>query len=358
MPKPMLFEGTYAQSMAAMAHYKIPDYRMPWPVRLNPSHGLAEKEAQEWADDFGMLNNDAARQRIVDMQSGLFSGWWCPRTDTLGAVLMARWVAWLFLWDDIFDDGPYGRNPRAFQDGKSQLDYVLRQSPPPPPGDPRLSLPHARALADLWGDFHDYFPERPRSRFAAHTMQYLNAMQKEVHNRSAEELPDTDAYLRLRLINGATRPSMDALEGLQGADIPDRIHRGLFYELREMTAELWLWSNDTFTVRKDLHYRNPHNLVLVLSQDRGIGLQEAARHVAYMVEQRLRDFTRIADRLRAMTGIPGDPHAAHKDDVLRGVQILEDGLSGYYRWQESCLRYKRTEGFLTPPSTADQPESW
>ncbi|UQI46044.1 terpene synthase family protein [Streptomyces sp. HU2014] len=356
MSKPMLFEDTHEQDMEAMTRYRIPEYRIPWPVALNPDHALAEQEARRWSERFGLLNSEAARQRMTDMQSGLFSGWWCPRTDTLGAVLQAKWVAWLFLWDDMFDDGPQGRNPDVFLHGKAELDYVLSGKPPPPSDDPRISLPHARALADLWGDFFHYFPEHPRRRFADHVRQYLCAMRREVDNRSAEELQGVDAYLRLRLVNGATRPSIDTLEGLQGANIPDHVHRGLFYELRDMAAELWLWSNDTFTVRKDLHYRNPHNLVLVLRHDRDLSLQEAANHVAYMVEQRLRDFTRVADRLRRLTGVAEDPHAACKDDVLRGIRILEDGLSGYYRWQESCLRYKRREGFLTPAVDGERPE--
>ncbi len=351
MPKPRLFDDTHGRDMAAMTRYEVPDYHMPWPVALNPDHERAERAARKWATDFGLLNDDAARQRMIDMQCGLFSGWWCPRTDTHGAVLMAKWVAWLFLWDDIFDDGPLGRDPEVFKDGKARLDLLLSQDPPPSPNAPGLTFPLARALADLWGDFYNYFPEHPRGRFALHVKQYLSAMETEVGNRSAEELPDTDSYLRLRLVNGATRPSIDVLEGLQGANIPDHLHRGLFYELRDMAAELWLWSNDTFTVRKDLHYRNPHNLVLVLRHDRDLSLQSAAHHVAYMAQQRLRDFRRIADRLRDLTDIADDPHTRHKEDILRGVRVLEDALSGYYRWQETCLRYKRKEGFLTPATT-------
>ncbi|TFV29886.1 hypothetical protein E4K10_45955 [Streptomyces sp. T1317-0309] len=39
-----------------------------------------------------------------------------------------------------------------------------------------------------------------------------------------------------------------------------------------MHAELWTWSNDTYTVRKDLHYPT-HNLVLVLRHAQNLSLQ-------------------------------------------------------------------------------------
>lgn len=346
MPKSLLFSESIESDRLALTEYRVPAYTAPFPVVCNPHHEYAEEAALRWADDHGLNRTAAASQRLSDMACGLFAVLYCPRTDREGVALYAKWIAWLFLWDDIFDDGPLGRDPIAFRVALGQIDRALAEPPGPP--DDSFTLPLARALADIWRDFHARAPENARRRFPASVRMYLRAMADETRNRAAETIPDLDSYLRLRRVNGATRSSIDMMEGLQGIDVPDSLRHGLYGELRAFASEVWLWSNDTFTVRKDLHFRNPHNLVLVLREARGLSLQQAADQAALMVEQRLRDFVRLGERLRSVVAIPADPHSGARDAVLRGVRMLEEAISGYLRWQETTLRYRRESGFLTP----------
>ncbi|MCC3778322.1 terpene synthase family protein [Streptomyces sp. UNOB3_S3] len=346
MPKSLLFSESFVSDRRALAEYRVPTYTAPFPVVLNPHHEYAEEVALGWARDHGLDRTPAAAQRLADMACGMFAALYCPRTDREGLALYAKWIAWLFLWDDIFDDGPLGRDPIAFRVALAQVDRALAEPPGPPDGF--FTLPLARALADIWRDFYGRAPENARRRFPASVRVYLRAMAGETRNRVAEAIPDLDSYLRLRRVNGATRCSIDMMEGLQGVDVPDSLRHGLYGELRAFASELWLWSNDTFTVRKDLHYQNPHNLVLVLCEARGLSLQDAAYQAGHMVEQRMRDFVRVAERLRELVDLPEDPHSRAKEPVLRGVRMLEESISGYFRWQETTFRYRRTSGFITP----------
>ncbi|MFD8998631.1 terpene synthase family protein [Streptomyces abikoensis] len=346
MSKSLLFSESFESDQLALKEYRVPRYEIPFPVVLNPHHEYAEKAAVQWAHEYGLDRTPAAVQRLTDMQCGMFSALWCPRLDREGAVILAKWIIWLFLWDDIFDDGPLGRDPIAFRAALVQVDRALTEPPGPP--DDSFTLPLARALADIWRELHARAPESVRRRFPVSVRIYLRAMSDETRNRAAEAIPDLNSYLRLRRVNGATRCSIDMLEGLQGVDVPDSLRHGLYGELRAFASELWLWSNDTFTVRKDLLYRNPHNLVLVLREARGLSLQDAAHQAAHMVEQRMRDFVRVAERLQELVDLPEDPHSRAKEPVLRGVRMLKEGTSGYFRWQETTLRYRRTSGFITP----------
>ncbi|MFC5719934.1 hypothetical protein ACFP1Z_07065 [Streptomyces gamaensis] len=347
MSPPPLFADSREADRAALADYRVPRYEVPFPVRCAPYGPYAERAALRWAHEHGLDRSPAAAQRLADMQCGLFSCLYCPRADRDGSVLMARWIVWLFLWDDIFDDGPRGRDPAAFQREAAQLDHALTE-PPPPPDDPALTLPLARALADLWRAFRARAPDSARRRFPASVRIYLRAMAHEVAHRVAGEVPDLDTYIRLRRTNAATRSSIDMMEALQGVDVPDSLRHGLYGELRACASELWLWSNDTYTVRKDIHYRNPHNLVLVLREARGLELQDAADLAAYMVEQRMREFALTAERLRTLVGLAADPHARAPHAVLGGVRMLEESIGGYFRWQHTTSRYRRSSGFLTP----------
>ncbi|MFE0046705.1 terpene synthase family protein [Streptomyces albireticuli] len=345
MSRPPLFSESFENDRAALAAYRVPRYSVPFPVVLGPHHAYAEAAALRWAHAFGLDRTPAAAQRLADMGCGMFSALYCPRADRDGAVLMAQWIIWLFLWDDLFDDGPLGRDPAAFRTAVAQVDRALE---PPGRAGEGPTLPLARALADLWGTFHARATGTARRRFPESVRLYLQAMADETANRAAERIPDLDSYLRLRRVNGATRSSIDMMEGLQGAEVPDALRHGLYGELRAFASEVWLWSNDTYTVRKDLHYRNPHNLVLVLREARGLTLGEAVEQAGHMVEQRLRDFVRVAERLRGLVDRPADPHSMAKDDILRGVRVLEEAISGYFRWQEDTLRYRRTTSFLAP----------
>ncbi|MFF4223826.1 hypothetical protein ACFYZH_13330 [Streptomyces abikoensis] len=346
MGKPLLFSESFEHDQLSLAGYRVPEFKAPFPVVLNPHHDFAEEAALRWAHSFRLDETPAAAQRLTDMACGMFSGLWCPRTDREGAVIMAEWIIWLFLWDDIFDDGPLGRDPTALQDALLQIDRALAEPPGQP--DDTLTFPLARALADIWRALHARAPETVRKRFPASFRMYLRAMVDETNNRAAEVVPDLDTYLRLRRVNAATRSSLDLIEGLQGVDMPDALRHGLYGELRAFASELWVWTNDAYSLRKDLHYRNPHNLVLVLREARGLSLQEAADQVRLMVEQRMWDFIQVAERLRSLVDMPTDPHSMAKEAVLRGVQMLEDSISGFYRWQENALRYRRTSGFLVP----------
>ncbi|MEV4743717.1 terpene synthase family protein [Streptomyces sp. NPDC049555] len=346
MTKPLLFPEVFDGALESVSAYRAPVFTAPFPTLLNPHHQYAQQAALAWAHRHGLGRTPAARQRLTDMECGTFSGLYCPRTDREGAVVMAQWIIWLFLWDDTFDDGPSGRDLRALQQALGPVDRALAD--PPDPQDPSLTHPLARALADLWRTIHARAPQVTRRRFPESVRIYLRAVAEETRNRAADTVPDLDSYLRLRRINGATRSSIDLLEILQGVEVPDALRHGLYGELRAFASELWLWSNDTFTVLKDLHYRNPHNLVLVLRAARGLPLQEAADQAVHMVEQRLRDFAGVAHRLRTLVDMPRDPHAGARHEVLKAVGMLEDAISGYFRWQETTARYRRTSGFLTP----------
>jgi hypothetical protein len=100
-----------------------------------------------------------------------------------------------------------------------------------------------------------------------------------------------------------------------------------------MANNIGAWSNDLFTLEKELRHGEPHNLVLVLRQEFGLSLQAAVDAAAKMHDDEVRAFVKLASNLPSF-GLTTD--AALK----RYVAALGAAIRGHFDWAKVTARYR------------------
>ena len=89
------------------------------------------------------------------------------------------------------------------------------------------------------------------------------------------------------------------------------------------------WSNDLFSVHKELAHGDVHNLAIVLQHEEAVTLHEAVAHAAEMHDDAIRAFEHHEQRLRETTS----------PDIHRFVDALKGWVRADLDWSIETSRY-------------------
>jgi hypothetical protein len=200
---------------------------------------------------------------------------------------------------------------------------------PPPTG------PLTAALADLWARTAPPFSPAWRRRFAAHYRDFLMfTLLPHAHPRhyGRAGLP---GFVRRRRLNSGCEMSFDLIEAGNAAEIPAVIAETDSYRAVRLAAnDVVSWTNDIFSVRKEIARGDQDHLAAVLRATAGLDWQQALEHAAGMVAGLTRDFLDACEDLRAMRRLHpvGDADWALVDDSLSDLGAWISGSLEWHRW--------------------------
>jgi len=130
-----------------MAGYRLPDFYLPYPPRLNPHLATARAHSRAWAAEMGMLDDPEIwdEQRLDAMDYGLMCAYTHPDCSADELDLITDWYVWVFYFDDHFlETFKRSRDVTGAQEYLDRLDAFMTDEPPEP------ANPVERGLADLW----------------------------------------------------------------------------------------------------------------------------------------------------------------------------------------------------------------
>jgi hypothetical protein len=221
-------------------------------------------------------------------------------------MVASDWISWLFLLDDQLDEGTLGRDPVAARAFLRPLAELL---------DENLSIrlpgegPFRAVLRDVWSRIVPVTSPTWHARFKRHMADYLDGCVWEAVNRASGRVPGSAEFPAYRRRAGAIWPSLDLLEFVARAPLPDSVYsRPLFVELRRAAADVVCWTDDVLTVDKERARGDVHNLVIVLQHSTGCTAGDAMARAAYAIDSRLADFLECERRLPDLLG-PREPEA-------------------------------------------------
>jgi germacradienol/geosmin synthase len=129
-----------------MQPFKLPDFYLPYPARLNPHLERSREHAAAWADRMGMLDapkpgggviwDEAALAR---MDYALMCAYTHPDCDGPVLDLITDWYVWVFFFDDHFlEQFKYARDMPGAQAYLDHLELFMTADgeEPPEPGSP------------------------------------------------------------------------------------------------------------------------------------------------------------------------------------------------------------------------------
>ncbi|GAA2816603.1 terpene synthase family protein [Crossiella cryophila] len=286
---------------------------------------MVERQLAEWAQRLRLLSGEATVHRFRAARFGEFASFVYP--DAPDLLIYAKWLAWLFVVDDLYDEN---RAPGQGGIVNGVLPYLPDQGQPPAqPIDPASA-----ALADMWPELRASMPDSLRERFRGHTDHYVRSYATDLANARTGLAPALAPYITLRRASGAVETCVDLIERQPAAYLPPHTAGATdLLALREAANDVICWSNDVLSLAKEIEHGELNNLVAVLRDATGLGWQAALEVAAEMVGARTREFEQISHRL--LSG-DADPALA---PFIDGVQLW---IAGSLHWHQSSPRYAAT----------------
>lgn len=287
------------------------------PCRRNKHEAEICQAVDAWAARQLGLGSAA---RFGEMASRAF-----PETDTDDVVLFGQWLAWLFAFDDLRDEGPIGRDERA-----TDRFYATVLS--------GRGHPIADAFNELWQRISPRTTLGWQTAFHAHLQEHRVACWSEARFRLLGTPPTPYEYAQLR--RKANGPFMfDLAEPILRVRLPDELRetsawQGMLAACNDVTA----WCNDIASAEKESAVGDVHNYVLVISHHTNVDLSAATVVVLDRIAERIGDLQEAARALPREFRRLG---MSQKEscDASKVAMILLGAPRGHLEWLLESARY-------------------
>jgi|GEM_PF-545416 len=338
--------------------FRLPEFYLPHPARLNPHLEHARAHTREWARRMGMLEGSGVwtAEDLEAHDYALLCAYTHPDCDAGTLALVTDWYVWVFFFDDHFLKlFKYSGDRKG---GKEYLDRLrafmptepsAQASAPEPVPAFEPGNPVEAGLADLWARTVPRMSAGWRARFAEATRNLLEESLWELSNINAHRIANPVEYIEMRRKVGGAPWSAGLVEFAAGAEVPDAIAGSRpLRVLRDAFADGVHLRNDLFSYQREIEEEGElSNGVLVLETFLGCSTQEAAEAVNDLLTSRLQQFENTAltelAPLFAEAGLDGEQCA----DVLAYVKGLQDWQSGGHEWHMRSSRYMNQGGAAT-----------
>lgn len=310
----------------------LPELHIPFPVQTPGLDPELCQEVSVWLQASSLGPQDAhSRYAFAASFLGLAAALH-PHASRAALRLTADWYSLMFLHDDRCDSSGIGKDPGRLQELSDRLLSVFQGSPPKPDDEPL-----AHALADLRGRLLSYGGARWFRELTERVRDYLDSMLWEATNRVSGAVPGLETYLHQRPITAGLKIDAAFIEVMDGVRLPAtlRAHPAV-QRLAELADRAVCWSNDVLSLEKELQEGDMHNLVQVLMQARGLGVQAALDEAARMYHAEIEEFLNV-ERTLPTFGSEQD------SQVRQYAQLLKARIGGILTWSRRSKRYRVTE---------------
>ncbi|GAB2596746.1 terpene synthase family protein [Streptomyces capparidis] len=322
--------------------FRLPEFYLPHPARLNPHVEQARGHSTQWARDLGMLEGSGIwEQKDLDSHDyALLCAYTHPDASEAELALVTDWYVWVFFFDDHFLE-TYKRTQDR-EGAKAYLDRLAAFMPQDPSAAmPEPTNPVEAGLADLWPRTVPGMSAAWVARFAESTANLLNESLWELSNINAHRIPNPVEYIEMRRKVGGAPWSADLVEHACSAEVPAPIAGSRpLRVLKDAFSDGVHLRNDLFSYQRETETEGEvNNGVLVLETFFGCTTQQAANAVNDVLTSRLQQFEHTAltevPPLLAEHGL--DPLSCAR--VAAYVKGLQDWQSGGHEWHMRSSRY-------------------
>jgi germacradienol/geosmin synthase len=328
--------------------FKLPDFYLGWPARLNPNLESARVHTKEWSRQVGILDTPASDKtpeiwsgsKFDAMDYGLLCAYTHPDCPGPELDLVTDWYVWVFYFDDHFLD--VYKRPRDPAGGRAYLERLpmfmpidLTETPPEPIN------PVERGLLDLWWRTVPTKTIEWRRRFFESTKALLDESDWELRNIDAARVANPIEYIEMRRKVGGAPWSAHLVEHANFVEVPDRVWDSRpMRVLKETFADAVHLRNDLFSYEREiLDEGELSNCVLVLERFFDIDTQTAADMTNDVLSSRLYQFENTA-----LTEVPilveeNALNPLEQQSIALYIKGLQDWQAGGHEWHMQSSRY-------------------
>jgi hypothetical protein len=312
---------------------QIPELYCPIEPELSPHVEAVQRLINQWMQARNYIRTEASCKRFKAAQFALLTGRVHPDASFDSVLLVASYMSWLFMLDDLCDEAALGREPDLL---RVQLyDLVDRMKHPRPlRGNER---PVVTGLAELWECLSLRAAPGWAERFIQGFEGYVRACLWEAVNRVGNRVPSLAEYVEYRRHTSAVYVFFALIELVEQVSLPADVRKHLrALEIRANDGVCWV--NDMSSLDKELRAGDVHNLVIVLQHEYGLSIQAAMEQAARLFNTRMREYVELEQRLPSFG-------AAIDEQVQRYLKGLRCWVRGNMDWSFETGRY----GYVRPP---------
>ncbi|MEU6534474.1 germacradienol/geosmin synthase Cyc2 [Streptomyces sp. NPDC047000] len=333
----------------------LPDFHMPYQVRISPHLDGARRGLAGWTHRMGMLQEGVwDEDRLAAADLALCSAGIDPDATPEALDLSAAWLAWGTYGDDYYPlVHGHRRDLAAARLTTARLSSCMTvedgAAPAVVPGNAM-----ERGLIDLWSRTTAGMTEDQRRTLRQAVDDMTESWVWELSNQLQHRIPDPVDYLEMRRATFGSDLTMSLCRMGHGPAVPPEVYRsGPVRSLENAAVDYACLINDVVSYQKEIEYEGEiHNAVLVVQNFFGVGYPAALGVVHDLMTQRMRQFEHVAaHELPVLCEDLALSDAARA--VLRDyVADLQNWMSGILHWHLSVDRYKapylarRAHGFL------------
>ncbi|NEB73974.1 terpene synthase family protein [Streptomyces sp. SID14478] len=356
-----LLDAVGAERLRAYTHVpyqkvgpsRLPEFHMPFEVRLNPALAGSRARLVPWAHRTGLLSEGVwDEDRLAAADLALCSAGLDPDGTPEALDLSAQWLAWGTYGDDYY--------PLVFGHRRDLAAAKLctqRLSDCMPVAGEAVPAPvnaMERGLADLWSRTTGDMAPAQRQTLKDSVEVMTESWVWEVANQLQNRIPDPIDYLEMRRATFGADLTMSLCRLGHGPAVPPDVYRsGPVRSLENAAVDYAMLVNDVFSYQKEIEYEGEvHNAILVVQNFFGIDYPTALRIVADLMTQRMQQFEHVVAHefpvLYEDFALGGEARA-----VLDGyVDELRNWMAGILNWHRKVDRYRaehlarRAHGFV------------
>lgn len=332
--------------------YKLPDFYVPYPARINPHLESARAHSKAWAYEMGILGSekDARNSAVWDESDfdahdyALLCAYTHPDCSSSELDLITDWYVWVFWFDDDF----LALFKRT-KDMANARDYLIRLRAFMPielggaPAEPQN--PVERALQNLWARTVPSKSIAWRIRFAESTRNLLEECVWELANIQEGRVANPIEYIEMRRKVGGAPWSADLVEHAAGVEVPAHVAAlRPMRVLKDAFSDAVHLRNDLFSYQREVESEGEMaNCVLVLQRFLGVEPQRAADLTNDILTSRLQQFENTALIEVPILCVENGLSPIEATEIGLYVKGLQDWQSGGHEWHMRSSRYMKVD---------------
>ncbi|GAA2721316.1 terpene synthase family protein [Actinocorallia aurantiaca] len=323
----------------------LPDFDMPYPLRLSPHLEHARRENNAWARRMGFDVPGAlwTERQLHGFDFPLCSAGLDPDASAHELVLSSGWLTWGTYIDDWFP-----RVHGAALDATGARAFARRLpsfmpvdlGPVPPPLNPVET-----ALADLWTRTAGPMSRGQREGFHRAIAVMIEGMAWEVANEAQHRLPDPVDYVEMRRLTfGSDLTMFLSRIGYEKSIPPEVFASRTLQSINNAAADYGTFLNDLFSYQKEIEFEGElHNIVLILEHFLDVSKERAVEFTGRLMRQRRRQFEHlVAVELPVLCDRLGLSEEA-RTALDAYLEELRDWMVAILHWHRATSRYPEAE---------------
>jgi germacradienol/geosmin synthase len=322
----------------------LPEFRMPFPLRLNRHLAGARERNVEWSDRMGITGEGIWDRSVLDAADLALCAAGIHPEATPGALdLSTQWLTWGTYADDYYPVVFGRRNDLA--GAKACNDRLSAFLPVDLGATPVPVNAMERGLADLWRRTAGPMSEDARRAFRAAIDEMTESWLWELGNSAVHRVPDPVDYVEMRRRTFGSNLTMSLSRLAHLRAVPADVLRSTpVAAMENSAADYAALLNDVVSYQKEMQFEGElHNAVLVVQNFLGCVRDRAVEVVNGLITERMRQFEHIvAAELPAMC-TDFDLDQDTRTALLRHARELQDWMAGVLNWHLNVGRYTEAE---------------